>query len=242
MEIKYTPWEKRNLGVSSSLEFIIHEQDQWNDIKEDVIRHEENYQVMHVPGGNTEVLLMAQDEGFKVIEMNFQLSRKLDAVSMPKLFQRFEPYISCHEATAQEKDTILSYIKDGGLFSTDKVARDPFFGIEQSGWRYYCWTKDVLNNGASLLCMQYKGQMIGFDVCVQQNENVAEAFLGGLTPENMNSGLGFVMVYLITKFAKEKGYKRIITGVSSNNIQILKLHKMFDYSITGCSYCLVKHV
>ena len=33
---------------------------------------------------------------------------------------------------------------------------------------------------------------------------------------------------IVYKYAKEKGYKRIITGVSSNNIQILKLHEMFD--------------
>jgi len=49
------------------------------------------------------------------------------------------------------------------------------------------------------------------------------------------------MIYLISKYAKEKGYKRIITGVSSNNIQILKLHELLGYSISEMTYCLIKH-
>jgi ribosomal protein S18 acetylase RimI-like enzyme len=242
MKINYTPWENRNLGVSTSLEYRIHEKDTWDEIKDEVKQHHEMYQVMHIPGGNTDVLYMAQTEGFKVIEMNLQLIRQLDHLSMPKVYSRFKPFISCHEADEQEKELILSCIKDGGIFSTDKISRDPRFGIEQSGWRYFCWTKDVIENGAKLLCMQYKGKTIGFDVFVQQDEHTAEAFLGGLIPEYIDSGLGFIMIYLITQYAKEKGFKRIVTGVSSNNIQILKLHELFGYSVSRCTYCLVKHM
>ena len=89
--------------------------------------------------------------------------------------------------------------------------------------------------------MQYKGELIGSDICVEQTKDIANAFLGGLVPDEIESGLGFVMIYFITKYAQEKGYKRIITGVSSNNFPILKLHEMFGYNVSGMTYCLVKH-
>ena len=202
MIVKYTPWEKRNLDVPSSVELIIDNLDKWKGIEDEVAKRQETYQVMHVPGGNTDVLLGAQDLGFKLIEMNLQLTRFLDFVQMPKIYTRFEPHISYHEADEKETDEILHYIKEGRLFTTDKIARDINFGVDKSGWRYYCWTKDVLKNGAKILCMEYKGKPIGFDVFVKQSNTIAEAFLGGLNPDNRNSGLGFIMVYLTENHGK----------------------------------------
>lgn len=241
MIIKQTPWEKRNLGVDSSVEYIISSTDQWNEIVEDLKCHAEAYQVMHIPSGNTNVLVNASTLGFFPIEMNFQLSKKLGTVDLPSIYRRFENVITCNIATDTEKEQIIESIRSGDIFSTDKVARDPYFGNRLAGQRYAYWTLDVLNQGADLLSMKYKGKLAAFDVCVDKGNDVAEAFLGGTFLEFRNSGLGFLPVYLITKYAKEKGYKKIITGVSSNNITILKIHEMFGYTIDSATYCMIKH-
>ena len=90
--------------------------------------------------------------------------------------------------------------------------------------------------------MKYKDKIAAFDVCIDKTGGVAEAFLGGTLPEFNNSGLGFLAIYFITKYAKEKGFKKIITGVSSNNVPILKLHEMFNYHVESMSYCMIKHL
>lgn len=239
---KLTPWEKRNLDIDSSVEFYIDQNDLWNDISDELGKHKETYQVMHVPGGNTNVLTNAHLAGFLPIEMNIQLTRKLDTLELPHIYKRFEPVITCNIATDDEKEKVLKVIREGDIFSTDKVAKDPCFGPQYAGKRYAYWTQDVIKQGAVLLCMKYKGKLAAFDICVNKGNDISEAFLGGTLPEFKNSGLGFLTVYFITKYAMEKGFKRIITGVSSNNISILKIHEMFNYYVDSMSYCLIKHI
>jgi len=241
MNIKLTPWEKRNLNVESSVEFYIGHDERWNDIYAELLSHDEQYQVMHIASGNTDVLMNAPREGFLPVEMNIQLSRKLSEIQLPRIYTRFAPHISCNISTEDERKYLLDTISEGTIFSTDKVALDPIFGVEFAGRRYSLWTQDVLNQGAELLSMKYKEKIAAFDVLIDKGNGVCEAFLGGTLPEFRNSGLGFLAIYFITKYASEKGFKRIITGVSSNNIPILKLHEMFGYGVDSVSYCLIKH-
>ncbi len=242
MIVKYTPWEKRNLNVDSSVEFYVEQTDTWEDISKDLSTHQETYQVMHIAGGNTDVLLKATSLGFSPVETNIKLIRKLDEVCLPRIYKRFEPYIACSIATEEEKNFILDTISEGTIFSTDKIARDPFFGEKYAGKRYAYWTQDVIDQGAVLLCMKYKGKIAAFDVFVDKSNRIAEAFLGGTMLEFRNSGLGFLPVYFITKYAKEEGFKKIFTGVSSNNIPVLKIHELFDYKVDSMNYCMIKHL
>ena len=243
MIVKLTPWETRNLGVPSSAEFMIEPKDSWDDVAQEIAAHSEVYQVMHIPCGNTDVLLHAQDAGFRMIETNLRISRKLKgAVEMPRLYQRFEPFLSCTIATEAETQMVLDVIRSGEMFTTDKVARDPAFGQAAAGNRYACWTKDVLEQGADLLIIRYKDEPVAFDICAKPDPATANAFLGGVLPAHKDKGLGFAPIFMITKYAAQNGYRKIVTGVSSNNLPILKLHALFDYQVEEMSYCLTKHL
>ena len=243
MLVKQTPWEQRNLGVSSSAEFMIEPNDTWDAVCSALEKSGEAYQVMHIPSGNTDVLLHAQDAGFRVLETNIRISRKLkDNVEMPRIYQRFEPFLSCSLASPEEKAIVLDAIRSGEMFTTDKVERDPVFGLAAAGNRYAYWTNDILEQGAELLIIKYKEEMIAFDICVTLDHNTANAFLGGVLPSYADKGLGFAPIFMITKHAAEKGFRKIVTGVSSNNLPILKLHEMFSYQVEEISYCLVKHL
>lgn len=242
MIIKNTPWEKRNLGVESSIEYYVNEGDTWNEIVDDIKQHDEEYQVMHIASGNTDVLLNAVGMGFFLIEMNIQLAVDVNKVVFPEIYRRFENKVTCELSTEEEKGKILSAIEKGNMFSTDKVARDPYFGVDYAGRRYAYWTKDKVNQGAYILSMKYKEKLVAFDVLFDAGNGIGEAFLGGVLPEYRNSGLGFIGVYHVAKYAQKLGYKKIITGVSSNNLSILKLHELFGYTVESASYCMIKHL
>lgn len=243
MIVKLTPWEQRNLGVSSSVEFIVEQNDTWNELCSNLEKHSEEYQVMHIPGGNTEVLLHAQDIGFRMIETNLKISRALkDKVEMPRIYQRFEPFLSCSIALQDQKKMVLDVIRKGEMFTTDKISRDPVFGLAAAGNRYACWSNDVLEQGADLLIIKYKEEPVAFDICAMYDNNTANAFLGGVLPSHAEKGLGFAPIFMITKYAAQKGFRKIVTGVSSNNLPILKLHELFSYQVEELSYCLIRHL
>ena len=242
MIIKQTPWEKRNLGVDSSVELYVDSKETWNSIKDAVINRKEVYQVLHVSGGNTDVLLNATDFGFHPIETNFQLSRKSSFINLPSIYSRFLEQTAFLDANEIETNYIINQIEHGEVFRTDKIARDPRFGNEIAGRRYSFWTKDVLNQGAKLMILKYKNEVAAFDVLIDKGNGVAEAFLGGLVAKYQNSNLGLILVYQFTQYAFEYGFKKVITGVSSNNLSILKIHELLGYSVDCINYCLIKHI
>ena len=76
MRIKETPWETRNLGVNSSVEYYVDAQDSLCDVT-DIWSSKYEYQVLHIESGNSIVLTEAQKNGFKFIEMNIHLKKSL---------------------------------------------------------------------------------------------------------------------------------------------------------------------
>lgn len=240
MRIKEAPWEQRNLNVIGC-EFYVERDESWNSVRESVLCHPAEYKVIHIESGNTYALTGAQSDGFVFVEMNIQLRAELSDITIPKIFERFIPHISYEFADKQKIEEILSVVESGTMFTTDKVSVDPYFGPKMAGRRYSLWSMDVIKSGAKMLLAKYKGTIVGFDILVEHEKNIVEAFLGGVLPEFANRGFGFLPVYLISKAAKELGYKRIITGVSSNNLPILKIHEMFGFMIADTSYALIKH-
>lgn len=243
MVVSERPWEKRNLGVESCAFYIGRDEDIVTiDMKDLENYRKYEYQTMYIQWGNVEALREAQNNGFIMAEMNFHLQKELDTEFLPPIYKRYEQYLSYSVATAEEQEIFLDIIREKNIFTTDRVAKDPRFGLKCSGRRYAYWAKDVLNKGGTLLLMKYKGKVVSFDILTNKGGGVADAILGGLFPEFKSSGLGFVALYLISKWAKSENYNRIVTNVSSNNLPILRLHEIFGYRIDEMSYVLTRHV
>lgn len=200
------------------------------------------YQIARIPEGRTDMLLSAQALGFKVIETNIQLSRTTKNYRLPRVYQRFEPFINILEADKQSVDKVLALIKEGDLFVTDKIAKDPFFSTKKSGNRYYHWSKDILQRGAHMYLAQYKGENIGFALNYSIDDKFYNAFIGGVFPNYVNKGLGFLPLHANNISIADQGGLKIQTGVSSNNPSILRLHMVFDFRIDKISYILIKHL
>jgi len=241
MEIIDAIWEVRNLGVKC-IEINLGESDSLDDLDKALKSIECDYSVIRLPINMPLHLENLQNQGYRFIETNIQLSCDQANFNLPKIYHRFFDMTSYNLANEQEKETILEYIKNKNIFDTDKISLDPRFSKSISGRRYYYWTKDILKKEKSqLLAIKYKDNIIGFAVNYPQVGNTSNAFLGGLFPDYKKTGLGFLPIYYNVISSLLRGDTNIITGVSSNNSPILRLHLSMGFRIEKLTYIFVKH-
>ena len=243
MKTKETPWESRNLGVDSSVEFYFEQGDSVITLNEDVLSNKQfTYQVAHIPVGSIDVVNELLQHGFTFAETKIELTADLKKLTLPSVFERFSEGMSYHKATDSEQEKINASII-GGIFSTDKVALDPHFSACIAGQRYVYWTDDIVKAGVGFsYIVSRNGEPIGFFVLKKSSERIGDSFLAGLFDKDRNSGLGFSVLYYPMVEAKCMGLKKMITGVSSNNPDSVKMHLALGYQIKSMDYTLVKHI
>lgn len=242
MVIKETPWEKRNLGVESSVEYYLEESDSASEIDTVTSDSTHEYQVAHVPVGKVEIIKSLLDSGFMFSETKFELIADLKELGLPKLFERFSDGMGYRPASKEDSDRIYETMLKG-VFSTDKVALDPHFDARVAGRRYVFWTEDEVQAGRCyLFVVSQSGNDIGFFVLKKSNERLGDSFLAGLFDKEKYSGLGFSVLYYPMVEARRMGLKKMITGVSSNNPDSVKMHLALGYKIKNMDYTLVKHL
>jgi len=241
MQIIHAYWEKRNIGVDCQ-ELNVEAGDSVAQIADALGGLSAEYQVARVPSGMTDALFYLQDNGFKTVELNIQFEKKMDKKpELPEQYRRFEKHIAYHPADKDEIESALKAIETGGVFVTDKVACDPFFSPKHAGRRYALWAKDLIDKGSRFYICTYKGEKVGFNMNTDKGDYF-DAFLGGLLPDAKRSGLGFLPLYANLSTIYEQGGRWMKTGVSSNNLPIIKLHEAFGCTISGMSYVLIKHL
>lgn len=243
MIIKETPWEKRNLGVSSSVEFYFEQTDNEENLDKSILNNTMySYQVAHIPVGRINVLNRLLENGFQFFETKIKLTADLKNLSLPCVFQRFCNGMAYHEAGEDDIQKIY-HLMGEGIFSTDKVALDSAFNARIAGQRYAHWTADEIKAGRAFAYIVTNGREdIGFFVLKRLNERLGDSFLAGLFDKEKNSGLGFSVLYFPMAEARHIGLKKIITGVSSNNPDSVKVHLALGYQIQNMDYTLVKHI
>ena len=245
MNIKETPWETRNLGVESSIEFWFDSADNADDelfVREVFGNTEFSYQVAHVPAGKIKIVNKLLNDNFWFSEAKIVLTRDLKNIVLPKILERFCQEMSYHQANTKEIRKIYHSMKNG-IFATDKVALDPHFNAEIAGKRYVYWTQDEIAAGRAYVYVVTRADMdIGFFVLKRTNERVGDSFLAALFDQKRDSGLGFSVLYFPLVEAKRLGFGKIVTGVSLNNPDSLKIHMALGYQIKNAYYTLVKHV
>ena len=241
MRIKETPWETRNLGVESSVEFYFEVND--NTVEEEVINCTEyKYQVAHIPSGRIDIVNKLLTSGFDFAETKIELTADLKKLSLPTTFERFSEGLDYHKANRDEIQRMYEAMTDG-VFDTDKVALDPHFDAHIAGQRYVYWTRDILEAGCGyVFIVTRRSEDIGFFVLKKSNERLGDSFLAALYDKDKNAGMGFSVLYYPMVEAKKMGFKKMITGVSSNNPDSVKMHLALGYRIKAMDYTLVKHV
>ena len=234
-------WEKRNLGVNCT-EIEVDISDDPQQALSAILNAENDYTVVKISSAMTDMVLNLQENGFKYIESSFELSKRLnEKPELPGIFTRYQKDMTVSKANEEEIEMILSDIRTGNIFSTDRIAVDPAFSKRIAGERYANWICDLLKKDECCISIaKYKGNNVAFGVLDSKNGK-ANAVLGGLLSQYSKSAMGFLAVYANTLFSYECGNKSVYTHVSSNNMSILKLHMLFNYSINDCEYVFVKH-
>ena len=240
MELINAVWEKRNLGVDC-IEVSCAEHDEADELNKVLADISVSYSVVKIPAGSADLLYTAQMQGYMVAETGIEIWGDMRRVKTPKMYERFLPHIKMEQAEGEMLDKVLNYIRSGQIFTTDRVATDPHFSVEIAGRRYYYWCQDALEQGAYMGVLYYKDQPIAFNLSKQKEHGISDGLLGGVFPEAVNKGLGFLIVHGENEICKLHGGKTCIGRVSSNNLPILRLHTQYGYEIRRISYVLVKH-
>lgn len=241
MKIIDAVWEKRNLGVTC-VEIEIEKSDGISQVIDVLRARNEQYQVVKMATGRPDMAFALQDEGFRYIETLIETGRRFRGrPETPELCRRFEKDISYHYANDAEMARVIAEIRKGDIFATDRISLDPAFSKALAGRRYALWMQDLLAGGkASMVISCYRNEAIGFSIHHNRG-SYYDMVLGGLLPEYLDSGYGFVNSYCGINAVYEEGAKVIRSHVSSNNVTILKLHLMFGMQVKSLSDVFIRH-
>ncbi len=248
MKCVYAEWEKRNLGCNT-VEFTIEKMDiqsapetiyQW--IEKKTTEYQAQYLVVKVDARYPYISQYLQSKGFTLIEsqMNLRLNRK-------EVMHAYEEYcnifldVSYKPADENDLDYIISEIKKG-IFTTDRIALDPYFGVAVSNKRYALWVEDEYKNGGNLFLSYYRERPLGFFLDRVTNNKMIRGLLGGIFSGEDNRNHGSMHIFAGKKSFLDRGIRSEKTSVSANNLQILKLQLMFGAKISNISNVHIKHI
>lgn len=242
MELIEQPWEKKNLGVNS-VEFRFDGKENLNEITDDILSNSKyDYQICRVPVGRMDIMYLLQEHGFSFAETSIELSADLKKLELPSVYARYIEAMDYHPASETElqliQDSILS-----GVFDTDKISLDPYFGKKQAGIRFANWNMQEVEAGrASAYVVTMHDEPIGFFVDKTVSDKADYSLLAALYDKEKNSGVGFSVLYFPMLQSKLDGKRRITTGVSSNNPDSVRMHLELGYKIKEMNYVLIKHI
>jgi len=232
-------WEKRNIGVECN-EITIEADDTVEFLIEEIPKNETAYTVIKVPAGMIGMLFCLQKMGYLFIETMTTCYHNAAPFHLNRIQQRIIDRTEYEKMNDSDINFMFEEINKG-LFTTDRIALDPAFTIEQSNHRYACWIKDELEHGSKLYKLVYGDKDFGFFGIKKQTEHDYYAFLGGVYPAFLSSGFGFSTNYYEIEEGRRLGAKRIKSLFSSNNRGAAAIHLSLGYALQQQYYVLIKH-
>ena len=239
MKVLKAHWEKRNLGVSCT-EITADLADTVDDVGAAIRELGDDYVVAKVPVPRVDLLLLFQEAGYAVIEVVLHLKMRLQGLSLPRLYKRYEGHLFFRQASAEDVRRIMAEIQ-AGVFATDRISLDPHFTPAQAANRYQHWIEDELNRGSRAYITAFKSEDIGFSILRNDGEGRFNGLFGGLYLEKRKTALGFAIGWANIMKAKELGGTTIETNVATNNLAAFKMNLSIGYEVADIFYVLVKH-
>ncbi len=235
-------WEKRNLGCDVC-EISCEADDTEESLTDELAKVKTPYSVVKIPSEAVELLLTAQQLGYRLIETTTAIEGSMKKIAMPKMYQRFIDQIRMEYADEEMENKVLEEIRSGAIFETDRIAVDPHFSKRIAGERYYNWCKDAMEKGAKMGVAYYRDEPAAFNISIlkEGSNGIWDGLIGGLFQEAFHTGLGFLVVYTETELCRLGGGRKCLGRVSSNNVPILRLHVDYGFDIRDVNYVLIKH-
>ena len=232
-------WEKRNLGVDT-VEFDLEVQDPAALVAQKIKENEKVYNVVKIPAGRSDLHFLMQELGYVYVETAFHLIHDLKAIPLSPLQKRMTDCVSYQKMNEDDVAQLYAEIKKG-MFTTDRIALHPSFGVEIANQRYINWIGDELSRGCELFKLIYKEKAIGFFTFKKLSDDVYYPFLAGMYESHIRSGLGVNIVIKPVEEAVKRGAKFSDTYVVTNNLSSLTANLDYGYKIRGFSTVFHKY-
>ncbi|MDR1622789.1 MAG: GNAT family N-acetyltransferase [Synergistaceae bacterium] len=242
MKIVAATWERRNLGLDVT-EITLDRPDLENESETlEVLRKymiPRHYLLVKAPAGAIAFLAKLQALGFIFLECQYNISKNIRDYVAPPLFLRFVDRVSS-ELLSEDEAEWLNLCRSIGdtMFTTDRVALDPMFGVGTANKRYRNWLMDMRKDRtASAYRIICDGENIGFNAISFETETLtARSVLGGIFKDCQGKGLGGAMIHAPIVFSAAKGMRLYSTAISSNNQAVFRLYLLFGFNIDSSSY------
>lgn len=232
-------WEKRNLGVDTA-EFEIEPGDTAESVADIIRSSEKGYNTVKIPGERSDLNKLMNDLGYIYIETSFHLINNLRAVSLNSIQKRMTDCVNYEKMDDNDTDILFSEIEKG-MFTTDRIALNPCFGIEKANKRYVNWIKDESGRNTELYKLIYKNDAIGFFTFKETEKDVYYPFLAGMYEKFRHSGLGINIVIKPLEEARRRNGRMTSTYVVSNNLSSLTANLEFGYKIQSFNNIFYKN-
>lgn len=248
MKIINATWEKRNLGCDA-YEIQIERKDlkNFSSIMSELKKQDFSgaYVTVKMPVGNLEALHALEDDGFRFMEVSFQIEKDINAFTVSSIYRRMLNTIDFIEISKDENwdDIIDTYLTDE-MFTSDRIYLDYALSKGTSALRYKNWSKDLKNSKTSVMvCFLSKKnlQKLGFAIFdVDKRQGLYRAILGGTFPSNEVVGIGGAVLCSHFEYVRKSGGKKFETHISSNNLPIVRLYSYLGNIITDEHYVMRK--
>lgn len=242
MKITDCVWELANIGKKTA-EISVDKNDILDETLLKDLDSQYEYQVMKVTSGNIAAIMLLEENGFRFVETQIAIELKYsDFDWSDSLIKFIEPdLVFVDVVTKNDFDSIFDQMTPD-MFISDRVALDPYFGLDYSYKRYCNWMRTSFENKtASFFQMKYKDEFIGFSM-FRIIGTVWHGDLGGVYP-NSGKGLGLLTACAPFLYIKQRGLRitKLISAISSNNDPVLPTFNHCHYNFKKFIQVFVKH-
>ena len=231
MKLIEATWDERNLGISVQ-ELICPAGVKAESLKSQLLSVDANLIVVRLSEPSVEVSTLLMEKGFIYRESMITFHRTISKSDFES-YSRLKLEVS--EASNEQIEFIFDQIRSG-MFATDRISSDPFFGIEIGAKRYINWIHDEISLGATIKFLSYRSKPVAFFLRrVTSNKQVYFA-LSGVFPACKIPGAGLVVQQEIVKEAAISQMTEFTTSVSTNNLGAMRVHIAAGFQISAVEY------
>lgn len=238
MDIIDAFWDTKSLDVKT-YEVLVKEESPLeihNTISE-IRKAGGQYIVVKAPVLKPDVYRVLRDLGLVFVEA--QLHVMITKHWFKSIYDRYAPVIvidrGAKVTTQEQLDEILVLMGDT-MFTTDRIALHPRFGVKQANIRYKEWIKSSFGKPDILITSAIReGKPISFGM-YKVREKVVHGLLGGVFDEYKKDGFFTTGTFSCLVGFFNSGFRSYKTSCSANNLDVVKIFDLMGFQITGMNY------
>jgi L-amino acid N-acyltransferase YncA len=74
------------------------------------------------------------------------------------------------------------------------------------------------------------------------DDGIAHSILSGVFDSEKTPGFGLILLSMILTKAEEKGAKKIVSAISSNNLPVVRTHVQLGFEVKDLNYVFIRHL